>query len=185
MNVDNLWNSKDSVLGKKCPEFNGKFPVSVLREVSIYDFPDASVKQVGSKDYFGDIYAEHDKNFKRHLSKALVRDVLTNEIFSVYENQIRVSRIGGCNLCLMSDLPKNGLPEIGKMYIEKQKNQLKYLVISIAGDKVEGFLDILTSDELTSEFLNSRKSEILKITSERGHTRLEKNLKIFVSESRG
>lgn len=80
----------------------------------------------------------------------------------------------GYELCLMSELPSNGVPELGKVYLEKQNDQrLKYVVFNPNEDNttLTGFLDITTPlQNLTKVFLNNIRADILRITSERNHT---------------
>ncbi len=87
-----------------------------------------------------------------------------------FKNQVETTIQGGCDLCLMSDLPSDGKLKSGKMYLEKQEKQLKYTVINPKGETVEALLDISVTGSLTREFLDSKKSAILDITSKRGHT---------------
>lgn len=75
------------------------------------------------------------------------------------------------DLCLMSDLPTNKVPNKGKIYFMQEGDKLKYTIIDPAGKHINGLLNIIVPDSLlTKEFLASKKSDILKEISERGHT---------------
>ena len=79
------------------------------------------------------------------------------------------------DLCLMSELLDKDSLKDGTIYLEKddETNKLKYIVKDSQGNKQEAILELYQEGELTKEILNNRKLEILKITSERGHTNLK------------
>jgi hypothetical protein len=81
----------------------------------------------------------------------------------------------GYTLALMQDLPKTKIPERRKLYIEKEGEQLKYIVKSPL-DKIEEDYLALNIPELTAESLVLHKSKILAETSKRGHTNRKKAL---------
>ncbi len=43
----------------------------------------------------------------------------------------------GYDLCLMSGLPKNGIPEEGKIYIDPKSNPLKYTLVGLNGEVIK------------------------------------------------
>lgn len=107
--------------------------------------------------------------------KQFVRD------YSLEENTRMPDSIEGCELLLMSDLPKTG-PEKGKMYLEKQGSSLQYIVMTPEGKPVSALLDI-AMDELTKESLALYREAILEITSQRGHTRTREKEAIEKAEA--
>ncbi len=81
---------------------------------------------------------------------------------------------GGYDLCLMSELPSNGIPDFRKIYLEKHgHNKLKYVVLcSQTNEIIEDFLydsNINIDIPLTKELLNKNKAYILKALSEKDH----------------
>jgi len=80
---------------------------------------------------------------------------------------------GGYKLCLMSELPSNGIPDFRKIYLEKHDyDKLRYVVLySQTNEIIEDFLhdDYYIDISLTKEFLNKNKTYILKALSEKGH----------------
>ncbi len=84
-------------------------------------------------------------------------------------------------LCLMSELPKDGVPEKDKVYLEKQGNKLRYIILDsvLKTSVIDGLLDIYV-EVLTKEFLVSKQLEILMLIRlsalERSGSRLGKLL---------
>lgn len=68
------------------------------------------------------------------------------------------------NICLMSELPLDGQPELNKIYIKEQEGNLWYTVLSSNKEKVEGKL---FKGYLTKTFLNDKKFDILNIISKK------------------
>jgi len=60
----------------------------------------------------------------------------------------------------------------GKLYFSKESDKLAYRVLNSQGATIIDTLDLKLETELTLEFLNSKKEEILKITIQRGHTKI-------------
>ena len=82
-------------------------------------------------------------------------------------------------LCLMSTLPQNGMPEKGKIYLENQcDGQTKHIFLNLAGERKEAFLNIPLLQaqglKLTQDFLNDTRICVL---SEIYGGFLEKDLK--------
>ena len=79
------------------------------------------------------------------------------------------------DLCLMSELPKNNIPEHKKVYLKKEDNKLKYIVLDPVTDNlIEDSLDIIVPQyDVSKEFLNRKRKDILEATSKRGHTPTE------------
>ena len=71
---------------------------------------------------------------------------------------------------LMSELPKDEVPQGRKIYFCAAEEKIKYIILSESSEKIEDFLDIKPRVPFTKGFLNSKKNEILKETSKRGHT---------------
>ncbi len=76
----------------------------------------------------------------------------------------------GCELVLMTSLPKDGKPEKGKLYVEKNGAKLRYIVETPNGNVVDATLNISVYGSLTSETLASIKYQILEETTKRSHT---------------
>jgi len=72
-------------------------------------------------------------------------------------------------LHLMSELPKDGRPLTGKLYIEASGNALKYKALDHNDAVVEGMLDIQVRKALTAETLRVLKPRILAEMSKKGH----------------
>jgi transposase len=73
------------------------------------------------------------------------------------------------NIQLMSSLPKTRTPNQRTLYVEKQEDTLKYIVIAPNGEVIENKLDILVETELTQAQLTALKPMILEETAKRGH----------------
>ena len=82
------------------------------------------------------------------------------------------------DLLLMSELPKNGKPDTGKIYLEKvRKNdstlkdsELKYILMQPDGKVAKGTLNINTPKDLTPEVLSVFKKDILDMIAREGYT---------------
>ena len=74
------------------------------------------------------------------------------------------------DLCLMGELPKDGKPLKGKMYLEKSGEQLKYKILDPDKNMVEDTLDIQIDAILTPKILNGFKHIILNNISQKSHT---------------
>ncbi len=74
-------------------------------------------------------------------------------------------------LFLTSELFKDKTAKIGKIYLEKVNDkELKFVIKKSIDKTIEGTLEINNIGELTQGFLQERKDEILKKTSDLGHT---------------
>ena len=117
----------------------------------------------------------------REMWKAAQRPPFEHE----YLKQKKIGHYG-YELCLMSQLPIDGMPKCGKIYLEKQNDNLRYVLLSPRGEgKIESFFNIWQAnaqDDLTLDFLNNKRFEILKITSERGHTLSFDGLKLYINQ---
>lgn len=74
-------------------------------------------------------------------------------------------------LNLMKRLPDSKDYEAGDVYLDKEGDKLKYILISSSKESLEGQLDINIKKELIARRLRKHKSEILQKLSEQGHTR--------------
>jgi hypothetical protein len=89
------------------------------------------------------------------------------------------------DLCLMSELPVDGdikKPELNKVYFEKKDNKLAYIVLSPNGAIAERTLDITIEGDLTKNFLNSKKNDILKATSNKDYAQKVKRIDVTLIE---
>jgi hypothetical protein len=75
-----------------------------------------------------------------------------------------------CELVLMSSLPKNGKPEKGKLYVEKNGAKLRYIVEAPNGNVVDKTLDFFIKGTLTNVVLQNHKYGILENTTTRSDT---------------
>ena len=100
-----------------------------------------------------------------------------DDLLKVEKPSDPVQRIG-YDLLLMSELPKDGKPEKGKVYLEKvQKNdsklkysELKYILMQSDDKVANGTLKINTTKDLTPDILNTFKREILEMITKEGYT---------------
>ncbi|MBL9029880.1 MAG: hypothetical protein JNK42_05385 [Caedimonas sp.] len=75
-------------------------------------------------------------------------------------------------LNLMKRLPEDSKDyKAGNVYLNKEDDKLKYILISSSKESLDGQLDIDIKEKLTPSCLNKHKSEILQKLSEQGHTR--------------
>jgi predicted transposase YbfD/YdcC len=89
----------------------------------------------------------------------------------------------GHELFLMSDLPKDTVPEKGKLYVEQHGEQLRYIVQAPNGDKIDSFLDIKIAN-LNRKTLAESKLRILAETGKRGHTLRDQDIDKFMQAVR-
>jgi transposase len=75
----------------------------------------------------------------------------------------------GYELLLIRSLPKNGIPEDGKIYLKKEGEKLKYVVKTPQAEIVEGMLDISINGKLKVKTLKNIKSSILEELLKREH----------------
>ena len=132
------------------------------------------------------------EDLQKSIDKITSLEKKRKELLAVEKPSEPVQRIG-YDLLLMSELPKNGKPKKGKIYLEKLKkndptlkdselkdselkdsklkdSKLKYILMQ-SGDKVvEGTLKIKTPKDLTPEILKTFESEILEMITKEGYT---------------
>ena len=63
----------------------------------------------------------------------------------------------GYEIFLMSDLPKGAMPEKGKIYIEQNGEQLRYVLQAPNGDKIDSVLDIKIADFNRKTLMESKR----------------------------
>ncbi len=105
-----------------------------------------------------------DKNIDNKIEK-LEREIKNFDLLNEY------------NFKLMSELPDNAQPVKKTIYFEADGDKLKYTVL-VNNDKVDDVLAIKPTIPFTKAFLESNRREILKYTSERGHTKSRVQAKI-------
>ena len=125
------------------------------------------------------VYFEGDKIVWENLFRNYVLNLLVFVLTS--KNQV------GCGLCLMSEIGANG-PEANKLYLVIENDKIKYRTNLTAGnDSVELKEDISQqSEELyqaiqannLTELSESCRNKLLDMTSRRGHTHRENEIKI-------
>jgi len=89
----------------------------------------------------------------------------------------------GYELLLMSDLAVGMTPEKGKMYVEMQGEQLRYIVQDLNGNKIDSLLNIKIKN-LNRKTLAESKFRILAETSKIGHTRRDQDIDRFMQAVR-
>lgn len=89
----------------------------------------------------------------------------------------------GYELLLMSYLPKDAMPEKGKIYVEKHEQQLRYIMLDPNGDKIDLTLDINISD-FNQKSLTESRLKILAETDKRGHTIRDQDIDRFMKSVR-
>lgn len=73
-------------------------------------------------------------------------------------------------LFLISELLDQEHPESGKIYLEKNDNNIKYIVRDLQGNKKTGDINIeLNNEVLNKDVLNSIEENVLQIIAEKGH----------------
>ena len=112
----------------------------------------------------------NNRAVNKHVGRPPEHDIFLPSIKTYLDQRFKNLEYLEWELCLMSELPKNGKPAPGKLYFAKQADNLKYIVLTLKNNNIEENLDISIKEELTQELLNIKKVEILKITSEKGHT---------------
>lgn len=90
---------------------------------------------------------------------------------------------GGYELFLMSDLPKSGMPKEGKIYVESNGRQLRYILQAPNGNKIDSFLDIKIAN-LNIKTLAASKLRILAETAKKGHTLRDQDIDKFMQAAR-
>lgn len=76
----------------------------------------------------------------------------------------------GYEIVLMSTLPKNKQPEKGKLYLEKEGSNLRYIVETPNGKLINELLPFKVDQALTPNIIANLKYRILEETSRRAHT---------------
>ena len=89
----------------------------------------------------------------------------------------------GYELFLISDLPEGTMPELGKIYVEQKASQLRYVMRSPNGDKIDSLLDIKIAD-FNRKTLNESKLRILAETNKRSHTLWDQDMIRFMQAVR-
>lgn len=89
----------------------------------------------------------------------------------------------GYELLLMEYLPKKMLPEKGKIYVEKQGNQLRYIMRGANGKKIDSTVAINIID-FNQKSLTESRLKILAELDIRGHTIRDKDINRFMKAVR-
>jgi predicted transposase YbfD/YdcC len=89
----------------------------------------------------------------------------------------------GYELFFISDLPENAMPEIGKIYVEQNGKQLRYILQTPNGEKIDSFLNIVITD-FNRITLDKSKLRILAETNKRGHTLWNQDINKFMQAVR-
>jgi predicted transposase YbfD/YdcC len=89
----------------------------------------------------------------------------------------------GYELFLMSELPEGMMPEVGKIYVEQNGEQIRYTMQAPNGDRIDSILDIKIAD-FNRKTLAESKLRILAETNKRGHTLWDQDMHKFMQAVR-
>jgi predicted transposase YbfD/YdcC len=89
----------------------------------------------------------------------------------------------GYDVFLISDLPTGAMPEKGKIYVEQVGEQLRYILQSPEGIKIDSFLNIKIAN-FNKKTLSKSKLRILAETSKIGHTLRDQDIDKFMQAVR-
>jgi predicted transposase YbfD/YdcC len=89
----------------------------------------------------------------------------------------------GYDIFLMSELPEGTMPEVGKIYVEQKGEQLRYILQTPNGEKIDSVLDIKIA-QFNRKTLAESKLRILAETNKRGHTLWDQDINKFMKAVR-
>lgn len=89
----------------------------------------------------------------------------------------------GYELYLMSELPKKGIPEEGKIYVEQIGDNLRYVLQSPEGKKIDDTLPIKIAN-FNQTNLKASRLKILAVTGQRGHALRDTDINKFMEPVR-
>lgn len=118
----------------------------------------------------------------KRIGMVEVRRTVNNE--TEYSKRFFLTSLDeGYELFLMSGLPEGTMPEVGKIYVEQNGEQLRYIVQAPNGDRIDSFLDIKIAD-FNRKTLAESKLRILAETNKRGHTLWDQDINKFMQAVR-